>query len=333
MSEIAEGLGDSDGGKGARSRRRKKELEAEVPTWDASTGAWRSSSKGKGRVAKTALLWLAPLLLVVALVVGFVKSSDRPPESTVPESLGMQDQFDNLVGSPLVVPDEELEIARTLPKVMQKSESAFLATAEPMARAFLEAETAEDILPLVYQPERIRKLLQDRYPDGKIPASGMAKFNANGRVSYKDSFAAVTILTPEYESKQLAFIDGDNGLKIDWESWVGWSEVSWPVLLETKPETPVLVRVMARWVDYYNFGFSDENAWRSYRLVSPDGRHTLYGYVDRNSLLDQRLRPSEPTASIAVTLKIHFRPDEQSDNQVVVDSFISDGWVLGGESD
>jgi len=323
---CAEDGDDSHGEKRTRSKRKKK--EAEIPEWDASAGAWRSSRKGKNRAAKIVVMWIGVGALVTSLVVGIVKFTDKKSEPHIPEAMELQDEFEDLVGTSLIVPEEELDAEVTLPKVMKKSEASFLAAAEPLAKVFLEAETIEEILPIIHEPARIQLLLQSRYPDGKIPPSGMAKFNASGQVSYKDSFAAVTILTPDYERKQLAFIDGEDGLKIDWESWIGWSEMSWPELLDTKPKKPVLVRVMAKWVDYYNFGFSDEKAWRSYRLVSPDGETTLYGYVEQNSLLDQRLRPGEPTASVAVTLKIHFREDEQSQNQVIIDSLVSDGWVV-----
>lgn len=122
--------------------------------------------------------------------------------------------------------------------------------------------------------------------------------------------------------------DDADGLKIDWESCVGWPEVPWDKLLETKPRKPTLVRAMVKWVDDYNFGFSDENAWRSYRLLSPDGETMLYGYVERNSLLDQRLRPGEAAATVAVTLKIRFRENEQAANQAVIEEIVSDGWVV-----
>ncbi len=330
---FSENEADSKGEKRTRSKRKKKEKEAETPDWDASSGSWRSKSKSKGRAVKILAVWITAMAVIVAIVAGVVKMTDKKPATEIPEIVGEQDQFDDLVGNPLIIPDDELEAEVPLPKVMKKSEAEFLAEAEPMAKAFLEAKTIEEILPLIHEAGRVGPLLRSRYPDGTVEPAGMSKFNATGQVSYKDSFAAVTVLTPDYEQKQLAFIDGADGLKIDWESWAGWSDLPWEEILETKPKKPVLVRVMAKWVDYYNFGFSDEGAWRSYRLVSPDGETTLYGYVERNSLLDQRLRPGETGATVAVTLKIHFREDEQSPNQVVVSELVSDGWVVVSESE
>jgi len=324
---------DPRGEKKTRSKRKKKDKEAELPGWDASSGSWRSNSSNKGRIAKVLAIWVGSMTAIVVAVVAVVKLGEGEADAEVPEVIAQQNQFDDLVGNPLIIPEEELEAEVPLPKVMKKSETDFLTAAEPMAKAFLEAETTGDILPLIHEADRVRPLLRSRYPDGKIAPTGMSKFNSTGQVSYKDTFAAVSILTPDYEKRQLAFIDGEEGLKIDWESWIGWSDVPWDKLMETKPRKPVLVRVMVKWVDYYNFGFSDEKAWRSYRLVAPDGETTLYGYVERNSLLDQRLRPGEPTATVAVTLKIHFRENEQSANQVVIDELVSDGWVVTRETE
>jgi hypothetical protein len=89
---------------------------------------------------------------------------------------------------------------------------------------------------------------------------------------------------------------------------------------------------MLKWVDYYNFDFKDEKAWRAYRLVSPDGEHLLFGYALRNSLLDQQLRPNEPGATVAVTLKIRFPKGDSSEKQVIIEEQVADGWVIPRDS-
>ncbi len=327
---FADGVIDPRGEKRTRSKRKKKEKEVELPDWDVSKGRWRSQSNRSKRVVRGLGIWIGSLGAIAALIIFFVKASEPDENEEVPDFVGAQDQFDDLVKIPLILPAEEVNDTVEIPKVMKKSETEFLKNAEPLAREFLSADNVAQIIPLVHDSGDVGKKLRAHYPDGKIVPTGMTKFNASGRVSYKDSFAAVTVQTPDFETKQLAFIDGEDGLEIDWESWVGWSEVPWEELVKNKPEEPKLVRVMLKWVDYYNFGFSDENKWRSYRLISPDGETMLYGYAARNSLLDQRLRPGEPGATVAVTLKIHFRPDEQSPQQVVIDEYLTDGWVDAG---
>jgi hypothetical protein len=211
---------------------------------------------------------------------------------------------------------------------MRRSQAEFLSLAKPMAETFLAATTIDQIFPLVRDGEKMKSKIFDFYPNGKIKATSLYKFNASNQVSYKDSFAAVSILTTDFESRQLAFVDGKDGLKIDWESWVGWSQFPWDKLIEAKRIRPTLIRTNLRTVDYYNFYFADDSKWRAYRLASPDGAHTLYGYVERGSLLDERLRPSEKSVSVAVTLTVRFPDVPETTNQVVIHDLISDGWLL-----
>ena len=53
-------------------------------------------------------------------------------------------------------------------------------------------------------------------------------------------------------------MDTPQGLKVDWESWAGWSEISWEKFLSMKPVSEHVFRVTLSAVDYYNFGFADE---------------------------------------------------------------------------
>lgn len=308
-----------------RSKRKRKEMEAQTPGWDASASSWRVSRKKGKRTLRTVALWSLAIAAVFGVSFFLFKGND-PDEAT--DKGGTAYDSEELGQASLLSPDEKLEDPVELPKIMQRSEAEFLSLAQPIAEAFLSATKVDQILPLIRNRERVETSILAYYAGGKIEPTGLSKFNATGQVSYKNSFAAVSILTTDFETKQLAFVDGTDGLKVDWESWVGWSEMPWDKLIESRPTRPVLVRAMLRWVDYYNFSFADDSIWRSYRLISPDGEHTLYGYVERNSLLDQRLRPGEQSAYVAVTLKVLFPEIGDTRDQVLIDNYVSDGWVL-----
>jgi hypothetical protein len=316
---------DTRGEKRSRTKRKKKQKEAETPGWEASAGKWRASRKKGKRDLQTLAGWTFAILAVFTASFFLLKSKEA---EVTTGTAGEVDDFDELVKVPLLIPDEDLEEPIELPKIMRRSEAEFLSLAQPLAEAFLSATTLEELLPLIRDGERMKPKLIAHHPDGKINAPGLSRFNPSGHVSYKDSFAAVSILTPDFESKQLAFVDGADGLKIDWESWVGWSEMPWQNLSESRPTRPVLIRAMMKSVNYYNFNFADESKWRSYRLVSPDGEHMLYGYAERNSLLDQRLQPREQSTSVAVTVKIRFPDEGDTRNQVMIDDYITDGWII-----
>jgi hypothetical protein len=305
-----------------KRKKKEKEKEAETPDWEASAGKWRSNKKRKARALRSVSIWTALVTSVTGAA--FFVFKDKNVKAPGENKAGQVE----ITTTPLLLPDEELEEPIDLPKIMRRNQSEFLALARPMAESFLAATSVDQILPLVRDSEQMSSKIFDFYPNSKIKATAISKFNASGQVSFKDSFAAVSILTTDFELIHLAFFDGKDGLKIDWESWVGWSEMPWDRLIESKPNQPTLIRTKLRMVDYYNFGFTDDSKWRAYRLSSPDGEHTLYGYIERNSLLDERLRPPEKSASVAVTLKIRFPKGENNRNQVVIQDMVSDGWVL-----
>lgn len=313
---------DPRGEKRTRAMRKKKDKEAELPDWEASAGRWHLSRKKGKRALRSLALWTITIAAIIGVIFFLYKDNGG---RGFWEKKAFQEEINT---SPRMLYDEELEEPVDLPKIMRLSQTEFISLAKPMAETFLAATSVDQILPLVRDGEQMRSKIFDHYPNGKIEATVFTKFNASGQVSYKDSFAAVSILTADFERRQLAFVDGKDGLKIDWESWVGWSEMPWDKLIESKTDQPIMIRTTLRAVDYYNFGFTDDSKWRSYLLTSPDGAHTLYGYIERDSLLDERLHPPEKLASVTFTLKIRFPKDGENRNQVVIHDIVSDGWVL-----
>jgi hypothetical protein len=123
----------------------------------------------------------------------------------------------------------------------------------------------------------------------------------------------------------------DDRYTIDWESWVGYSEIPWGEVGKIRPREPTLFRVLASPVHYFNFGFSDDRKWRSYRLQSPDRKHTLYGYVERFSIQESmlsRLNVKSDQAR-AYILRIRF-VDDSGPDQVVIEEVVESGWVNSG---
>lgn len=221
-----------------------------------------------------------------------------------------------------------------LPPLMERNETELLREMEPLTKRFLEARTVEEMLPLVHKPEVVEPRLRAIYPDGSLPAPGMSVFNSSGSVSFRGSFASVSVLTRNHDRRFLAYRSTPQGLRIDWESWEGWSEMSWERFMEEKPTEPKLFRVLANRVDYYNFSFQDDRRWQAYRLASPDGDHVLYGYVPRGTSLDDQLAPNGTATDVPYTLMLKFpEGDHQGRNQVLIESCLTEGWVLSDEEE
>ncbi len=283
--------------------------------------AWEQNSHGSrsGRGEKRQMrLMLAGGVVLFSLIVGGVVFSMNRGKTVVLRTV-----------APVAVPAASIKEAAPL---IERSEASLLAASEPLVKRFLEATTVDDLLPLVRNPAVAEARMRGFYTEGKVAAPGLSRFNSSGGVSIREKFVSLSVMTRDHEEKALALIETPQGLKIDWESWVGWSDISWEKFLATKPVTGHVFRVTVSAVDYYNFSFADESKWRSYRLISPDGDTSLYGYVERGSVLEQRIHPDGETKSLALMLSLKFPEGATTHSQVVIERLVADGWVEEGDA-
>lgn len=209
-------------------------------------------------------------------------------------------------------------------------DATFLRQAEPLAREFLEARNAKDLIPLVCDPAITGPKILAYYENGLIEAPGLAEFQSDTLVRQGD-YIQVPLRTRDFENRELWFraVPGE-ALRIDWDSWVGWSEMSWQDFTREKPTEPKLFRVILSDVDYYNFGFSEEGKFKSFRLESPGQADPLYGYVERDSGLASKLRPPSDRPSVPVVLMLSFPENAKRDNQVSISRLVAEGWLVDG---
>ena len=174
--------------------------------------------------------------------------------------------------------------------------------------------------------------MRRHYPDGPIEAPGLVEFNTQVPLVRLGATITLKILTRNFTEKTLTCVETPHGLKIDWESWAGWSEVPWSEFIASKPTTSQVFRLMLGPADYYNIGFSNDIKWQSYRLTSPDGSHVLYGYAERGTPLNAKLRPPPETPQTALILALKFPEHAASSNQVVIENCLADSWLLDPET-
>ena len=259
------------------------------------------------------MLAAGALVLVLCLAVVIRAMRDGSPSTATPAAVA---------AVPAVPPE---------PAVTAITDAAFLAAAQPLAERFLNATRVDELLPLVREPERAATRLHAYHGGDSIEPEGLHLFNTRSEVGREGPFLYVQLSNRAFEEKTMAFVNTPDGLKIDWESWVGWSATPWPDFIESKPTSPTLFRVLLQPVDYYNFAFTDDLKWRSFLLMSPDGEHTLYGYVERGTLLAARIEPAPEVRKSALTLRLRFPDDGESRNQVLIDSIAADHWFIENE--
>jgi hypothetical protein len=308
---------DRDPHKGNQRRRKRKARKGEGHAWDDESGKLAGSEGSE----KGQMFWMmiGGAMLFVLIVAGVVAAMLRGSGRVSPQ-----------VVLPPPATSAMGEGAAVSHPVPQKTDAAILAEAEPGIRRFLEARRVEDLLPLVRHPDVSEARMRGFYQGGAIEAPGLAEFNTGAELTRLGTISSVKIRTRDYEVRSVAFQETPEGIRIDWESWAGWSEMPWGEFLKVRPSSAKLFRVKLSAVDYFNFAFTDDKKWQSYRLESPDGEHAVFGYAERGSVLASRLHPPPDVKEIAVTLLLKF-PGNASANQVIIEKCIADGWVLETE--
>lgn len=199
------------------------------------------------------------------------------------------------------------------------------------AKGFLEAPTMEEALKWTYRAAEVRPKMEAWYAGKPYRAPGF-----KGRAPEADTAVltsgevmvmGLAVRTGDFEARQLAMVKTPDGYRVDWESWVAWSEMSWKDFKKLRPAEPKLFRVISSPGTYYNFGFKDESKWVCFGLASPDREDTLYGYAPAGSDLAAHLRPLDGVGQRKVILKLRYPENAPADNQVVIEEIVGDGWL------
>ncbi len=294
-------------GTSGNRRRKKRSRKTDDQSWDSSAVVSRRSGKGE----KRQMFWmLVGGGAFFALILGFVLLAMLGGNKNDPAVV--------VTAAPVVILPAE-------PEAM--SDVAFLTAAEPLTRKFFQAKNVDEMLPLVRNPDTAAPRMRGFYQEGKIKSVGMAEFNTTSFVTRMGSALCVQIRTVDFEDKFLAFFETADGLRIDWESWVGWSEMPWEAFMAAKPTTAHVFRVRLSSVDYYNMAFADEGKWQSFFLESPDSGQALYGYAEQGTALAASLKPTPDVKWIPLMLSLRYPPNATSQKLVIIEKIIAESWV------
>lgn len=201
---------------------------------------------------------------------------------------------------------------------------------ESVIKKFLEARTPDEMMPHVRRSAFLKDRVLSYYQKHAFQMHGFSQIDDETvDLSTDGKLFSASVVHNDFSKSGIVVVREDDGYLVDWESWVGWSEKSFEELMKQKPTSPVETRVRVESENYYNFDFPPdvERLWQSYRLVAPDGVMYLHGYVEKASELDNALRLSPDETSKNVILRIKYRENSTTQNQVLIDSIVADGWL------
>ncbi len=313
---------------GRRGKRRRKVVKgrrrSEKLDWDSETSE-ELSGNAQATSWKIVLFGgLIAAVLIAGVLILFLVDGDNEEGTASPG--------DAMLAREGIVLGAENEEGVLVQELRTADIDAEVAAMTEAVERFLGATTVDELLAVTlrdrYQQDRIR----DYYRTRELKPKVAKQVASGGRIVKNGDLWATDVIFSDNSRRPITVQRGENGYRVDWESWVGYSEMTWEDIREARTMTPVLFRVLCSKVEYYNYGFGDEGKWASFRLESPDREHTLFGYVARRSEEEKRLvqygdKEGKPRAFI---VKIRFAEDSGPD-QVIIDEVLSTGWSAVGD--
>lgn len=274
------------------------------------------------------------ITVVVILLIGLVlmtRDDEDPPKnnngSTGPE------QGDHS----LAAADDDPEHSEDIEEPADQPLSITLVEQDlaPVIDKFLSAKTIDEATQWVLNPERTELRMKNFYSDGYQPAGfrGVTQGGQGEHVMRDNRWARVGVEIGSFSTALIWLAQDPSGeWKVDWESWAGWSEMSWDEIIDKKPTEAIQVRALVSSVDYYNYDFSDESAWTSYALRQTTDGRPIYGYIKRGSPGDTQLGLHENTRNRQFILVIKLPENARASNQVEILKVTNEGWLQANDN-
>jgi len=204
-----------------------------------------------------------------------------------------------------------------------------------LAEQFLQASSKEDILAIAREPERIRPLLDKYYQNLPVDFSNLTLNKEKYEIATFQSGIATLLdtITEDGDTKLLCITNSStDSPKVDWESFVNYSETPWEKLKVLRPKEPTLMRVKLKEAHYFNYRYEEE-ANACYRLSDLKEQHFLYVYTKRDGLTHKTIESQIKNQSkglpktTSAIVRIYFEKGSGK-NQARLDSLINFGTVL-----
>jgi len=294
------------------SRKRRERQSAEV--FDETFAKKQGPDRTLVRIISA-----AAITLIVVLLAGLFWPSNQTDPTSEGSATVLPPELADLPG---LGPDPEPEsVATTI-----LSQALVRNQLEPIIQAFLMATTLEEAASHTRRPTRTLQRMKRFHGDGYY-SPGFRQLKWNKPMRRDGEWAMLEVEDQQFRVMPIALIREDGSWKIDWESWAGWSELTLPTLRAEQPTEPVIIRAIVDPVDYYNFSFSDDSRWTSYRITDPERLDSLYAYAPSLGEIDLRLKPNVGERNLRFTLKVHYPENPETDNQLIIDEILAEGWV------
>ncbi len=207
-----------------------------------------------------------------------------------------------------------------------------LAAASEVLQKFWHAETWAGKLPCVYDAQHVEPLLRTYYETqrNKDPISGALVRTGRYRLDSREMLVlSYASSQPGNELAVIMLSGADGRYLLDWESYVGWGDMTFQDFKKQRPASPQLMRVHARSDEAYQGEFASPAQYVGIELVSPDGLYYLHGYCEKNSPTGLALAGAVAGGvQVKLTLRLAYAAEGTSAETVHITGLVADRWLV-----
>jgi hypothetical protein len=205
---------------------------------------------------------------------------------------------------------------------------------EETVRKFCEARSINELAPLVRHAARVRPLMEAHYAKTPLRPLGFVRVKDLQPADFGsvNSFWVIKVVRADGRAKPLLVEqESATDFRVDWETAVTYQPLNWDrYAVEWPPGTSLDFRVQVEADHFFSHEFADEARWSSFRLTTPGGEETLFGYAEKNSMVEIQLRDAIKNNSgkpVAMILRLGLPAGLKSRRGLVIEKVLSKQWL------
>lgn len=208
--------------------------------------------------------------------------------------------------------------------------------AEKLFGSYANAMIAEDVLPLVRDAQSVEPLIRSSHrpwdvPRGWRPDKGISWVTGGEGMNIHGVLEGSL---PDFSPFRAYMVVADGALLIDWKATTAYGTATFAELL-AGTGNPAEIRAFIAPTGFYSATFP-EGEYRSFQLLSADGRDTIWCYTRRGDAADGQISgifregeilqaSREPTR---VTLRLARGPEGAAPNQWLIAEMLHKDWLM-----
>jgi hypothetical protein len=208
----------------------------------------------------------------------------------------------------------------------ERVERAKLAV-QNLSQTLAGAQNIEARIALVSDPDRAREKMEKYYGEQQGTDPKIVSWNVGSPVTGpQGDYLPLTIEDSTGTTITIVMEETGEGVRIDWENFVGYGEQNWQDYCTRRPIPPSAMRVRMRKSEHYE-GIYNKTKWQAYDLEHRSGPPALTGYVLRSERISQTLNDlCNDDQWHTANVYLRFESGAGGDRLVNIDDIIPTRW-------